>query len=483
MANLDDAPPDSSKRPADLARIIAEQQRLRDRQDELEIELRRSRKDEKDDDDKDGDKDGDKDKDAKDGDKADAKDGKDGKDEEKKPPLKERLGKEFHEHPVRSIGIVVVGLLLVVGGLGWYLHSRNYEDTDDAQIDADISAVSPRVNGTIAAVYVVDNQPVHAGDLLAEMDARDLDAALAQAKANLQQAEAQLKADKPSIPITTVTSKTSISTSTSDVATASAEFASSQRDLAKAQADIEQAEANERYAEVERGRIARLAAVGAVAISQSDQRMTQAQTATANVEAAQQSALAARHKIDEQRAKLAAAQDRLEQSRANAPRQVEQSEAQVALREAMVAASRAQYEQAQLNRSYARILAPVDGVVGKKNVNIGDRVAPGQQLVAITQTTNLWVTANYRETQLRKMNPGQKTTVRVDALGLDFTGTVESMPGATGSRYSLLPPENATGNFVKVVQRLPVRIRLDPGQPGYDRLVPGMSVEPNVKLK
>ncbi len=457
--------PDLQRRvPAPELGVLREEQlRLRQRQDDLERQLREQAK-------------------KKDDDKGD--DEKDGKEDEKeKPSLKERLKKQWSEHPGRSVAILVAVVLLLVGGLLYYLHTRTYEETDDAQIDADMSAVSPRVSGTVTAVYVVENQEVHTGDLIAELDGRDLDAALAQARAGLQQAEAQLKAEKPSVPLTSTTAETKISTTGEDVATSAAELAGAERDLAKAQAEVERAEANQRLAVLEEGRIGRLAAVGAVAVTQSDQRITAAQTATASVIAARQAVGAARSRIAEQRAKLSSAKSRLEQARTDAPQKLEASKATVTLREAMVASARAQLDQAELNRSYARIVAPVDGIVGKKNVNVGERVAPGQQLLAITQMKNMWVTANYRETQLRKMNPGQKTVVYVDALGLDFRGSVESLPGATGAKYSLLPPENATGNYVKVVQRLPVRIKLDPDQPGHERLRPGMSVEPKVTLR
>jgi len=226
----------------------------------------------------------------------------------------------------------------------------------------------------------------------------------------------------------------------------------------------------------------RLAQIGAVAPSQSDQRTSQAEVAAANVEAMRKAADAAQKKVDEQRARVASAQRKAEQASQNDPKQIASRQAQVKLREAAVAAAQAQVRQAELNLSYVHVVAPVDGIVGKKSVQIGDRVQPGQALVAVTRTDNVWVTANYRETQLEKIHPRQKVIVHVDALDLDFSGEVDRMPGASGARYSLLPPENATGNYVKVVQRLPVRVHLDGNQKGFERLRPGMSVEPNVTL-
>jgi membrane fusion protein (multidrug efflux system) len=338
------------------------------------------------------------------------------------------------------------------------------------------------VNGTVVAVYFADNQIVHAGDLIAELDARDYDVALAQARAQLAQAEAQLASERPGVPITDVTNQTNVSTTQEDVASAFAELESAERDAERARATVDQAEATARYAELEKQRAARLVASGAIAVSLSDQRASTADAASASLEAQRQAARASDEKVADQRARLLAARRRREEARQNAPRQLESRRALVAQREAAVEAARAQVEQAELNRSYARIIAPVDGIIGSKSVNVGDRVAPGQQLLAITQVHDVWVTANFRETQVEKMHPGQTAKIYVDALGLDFRGSVESMPGATGSRYSLLPPENATGNYVKVVQRLPVRIRIDPKQKGYERLRPGMSVEPKVSL-
>jgi membrane fusion protein (multidrug efflux system) len=173
----------------------------------------------------------------------------------------------------------------------------------------------------------------------------------------------------------------------------------------------------------------------------------------------------------------------LEEVRANGPRQVAARRANLAMRKANVELAKALVVQAELNRSYATVRAPVAGIVGKKTVNVGDRVAPGQELLAISPTDDLWVTANFRETQLEKIRVGQRVEITVDAVGKIFTGGVESLGGATGARYSVLPPENATGNYVKVVQRIPVRVRLDPGQPGFERLREGMSVEPTVTLK
>jgi membrane fusion protein (multidrug efflux system) len=214
-----------------------------------------------------------------------------------------------------------------------------------------------------------------------------------------------------------------------------------------------------------------------------DTRTNQAAAARANVEALRQALSAARERVTQQEAHVAAAQSHLVEVRSNAPRQVESRRASILARQASLDLARAQLRQAQLNLSYTKIVAPIDGIAGRKSVGLGDRVAPGQQLLAISQLDPLWVTANFRETQLRNMRAGQPADIHVDALDQDLRGTVESIGGATGSRFSVLPPENASGNYVKVVQRIPVRIRLLPGQRGLDRLRPGMSVEPTVRIK
>jgi len=192
---------------------------------------------------------------------------------------------------------------------------------------------------------------------------------------------------------------------------------------------------------------------------------------------------AARKHVEQRVAKVQQAQARFGEARENAPRQLVAREAGVSVRQANLELARAQLRQAQLNLGYAKVTAPVAGIIGKRSVNVGDRVQPGQQLMSLTQNGELWVTANFRETQVERMKPGQAVSVHVDALDRDYDGSVESFAGATGSRFSLLPPENATGNYVKVVQRLPVRIGLKPGQPDMERLRPGMSAEPKVRVR
>jgi membrane fusion protein (multidrug efflux system) len=365
---------------------------------------------------------------------------------------------------------IIAGVaVLLAGGSGWWGYARQFEDTDDAQTDANISAVSPRVSGTVIAVHVVDNQSVKAGDSLVELDANDLEVAVAQAKAALAQAEAAYQAESPSVSITETSNRASLSA-------ADAERANSEADLEAGQRELDQAGASNRFAQQQLERAKKLLASGALSQAEFDQSLSAA-------DATQAQEKAARKHVDQRRARLFTARARLQETRLNTPRQLVVREAEVEARRSSRELARAQLKQAELNLSYARIVAPVSGIVGKKTVNVGDRVQPGQQLLALTQTDDIWITANFRETQIENLRIGQTASVHVDAIGRDYRGVVESFGGATGSRYSLLPPENASGNYVKVVQRLPVRIRLEPGQPAIDRLRPGMSVEPKVRVR
>ena len=365
---------------------------------------------------------------------------------------------------------VGVGLAVVaVAGLLWWLHARKFEDTDDAQVDGYITAVSPRVTGTVSRVLVEDNQTVKQGDLLVELDTADLEVALAQARAAVAQAQAGVAAEQPVVSITATSNRATVQSAEDEVANAEAELEAVRREL-------DQALATNRFAQQQKERAAQLLASNTVPQAEFDQRSSAADVALAAVASAQK-------RVDQRRARLQTAQARLVEARANAPRQLVAREAGLSVRQANLELARAQLRQAQLNLGYGNVVAPVDGIIGKRSVNVGDRVQPGQQLMSLTQNGELWVTANFRETQIERMKQGQQASVHVDAIHRDYDGVVESFAGATGSRYSLLPPENATGNYVKVVQRIPVRIKLQPGQPEMERLRPGMSAEPKVRVR
>jgi membrane fusion protein, multidrug efflux system len=285
------------------------------------------------------------------------------------------------------------------------------------------------------------------------------------------------------VPITETSNRASESSARADLTSSVAGLAAARADIQQQTAALLQAEANDRTAEVENVRATKLFQAGVVTASDYDNHVDTAAATAAAAMATRHSLAAAVARERENAAKVEAARVHLDEVTTNAPRQVASHRATVAVRKANLEVARAELAQAELNRRYATVLAPVGGIIGKKSVNVGDRVSPGQELMALSDTNDLWVTANFRETQLERMRIGQPARVHVDALGLDLKGVVESLGGATGSRYSVLPPENATGNYVKVVQRIPVRIHIDPSQAGYERLRPGMSVEPKVDLR
>jgi membrane fusion protein, multidrug efflux system len=385
--------------------------------------------------------------------------------------------------PNRRPILIALVLAVAVGAVAYSLYARRFETTDDAQIDGNISNVSPRTSGNVSAVFVSENQPIKQGDVLAEVDPADLQIAVAQARAQVAQAQAQLEAEDPTVPITQTANQSAVATAHSDVAAAQAALSAARKDVEQLTAQLAQAAANNRTAQLEKERSEKLVAQGAVSQSDYDTRLNTATANAASVDALRQSLAAARDRVTQQEAQLGALQSHAAEVTSNAPRQVATRQASVAMRQAELELAKAQLAQAERNLSYAKIVAPIGGIVAKKSIAVGDHVAPGQLVIAISQTDSLWITANYRETQLERMHTGQPADVHVDAIDADLHGTIESVGGATGSRLSVLPPENASGNYVKVVQRIPVRIALDPGQPGLDRLRIGMSVEPKVTVR
>ena len=389
---------------------------------------------------------------------------------------------ERKPHTLRKILLIIVALVLAAAGLEWWLYNRQFETTDDAQVDGHINAITARISGTVTAVYVEENQFVQAGQLVADLDPRDYHVALQLAQSQLAQAQAQSQAELPNVPVTEVTTRTTVATSSSDVVNAEAAVAAADHNYQAALAKVREAEANNIKAQADVERYRPLAAKDEVPREQFDQVIANAGALAATVAANRASAEAAQRQVDQARAQLTQAQHRAAQARENAPHEVDIQKANVAVRQAGAQTAQAQVDQARLNLSYAQIRTPVRGIVAKRTAEVGQHVEPGQQIVLVTQIDDLWVTANFKETQLRRMQPGQSVRLHVDALKKDFDAYVESMPAASGAVTSLLPPENATGNFVKVVQRLPVRIRFKPGQDGLDRLRPGMSVEPKVRV-
>ena len=399
---------------------------------------------------------------------------------ERKP--RKSLGRRIREHPIKLLVFLIILVAAAIGGHRFWLYLESYESTDDAQIDGDIYAVTSRIAGTIKAVYVEDNQQVKEGQLLVELDPRDFDVALEQAKAALAESRTQIAIARPSVPITSTTTETTLSTAASDIAGARAALAAAQRDYESAVANVRTAEADNVKAQADLARYKLLVAKDEISQQQYDQAEAAAKSSASTVDAKKATAEAAARTIEQQQSRLEEAQTKQVEAQQNRPQQIAIQNATVESRQATAQREQALTDQAALNLSYTKIFAPVDGVIGKKNAEPGQQVSAGQQLMADVPLNNLWVTANFKETQLKKMRPGQRATIHVDAYERDYEGYVESLAGASGARFSLLPPENATGNYVKVVQRLPVRIRLKPGEDKEHLLRPGMSVDPKVWL-
>lgn len=417
-------------------------------------------------------KDGD---DKKDGDKKDGKD--------KKPPLKDRVGKWIKDHPIGTFAILLGVLLLIIAVIWLLIYLGSYEETDDAFVEGHTDPISARINGFVTGVYVENTYHVKKGQLLVQLDPRDYQVAKEQSAAQLGQAQANVAAQLPNVPITATTQSTEVVNAQQSVDSAAANVLATQERYRSAIADLQQAEANRDNAEREEERYRALVVKEEVSREQYDQQATNARAQAAVVSARGQTADATAKQVTQAQASLKQAQAQLKSAQANLPRQIAVQHAQLAERQASAQQAKAQGDQAELNYEYTRIYAPEDGIIGDKNVQLSTQVTPGQEMFALTQTNDLWVEANFKETEVQKMRPGQSVTIHVDALSLDFEGYVEALPGGTGAIYSLLPPENATGNYVKVVQRLPVRIRFKPGQQGAERLASGMSVEPKVWVK
>ena len=379
--------------------------------------------------------------------------------------------------------IVAIALVVLVGvGLGWYLYSRQFEETDDAQVDGHLNPIAARVDGTIRSVYVDDNAVVGSGQILIELDPADNQVALDQARAQFDQATAQLGASHPNLPITQISNHADVISQKAQVTNAEAALSAAQHDFDAALARLKEAEATNERDQASFHRYQILYEKKEVSRADYDQYRATA-AAQAQTVAANRSSLASAQKTVEQRAaQLDQQREKLDQAQRSAPLQVAIRAADIKSQEANREAAQANLDKATLSLSYCRIVAPIGGIVAQRSAEIGARVSAGQQLLMVVQTNDLWVTANFKETQLARMRPGQPVRIYVDALKKDFQGYVESLPAITGSRASVLPPENATGNYVKVVQRLPVRIRLNRDQKDLGKLRPGMSVGPKVHL-
>jgi membrane fusion protein (multidrug efflux system) len=386
----------------------------------------------------------------------------------------------------RKFIVIAVIILLVIGASFFYWRSTFTEDTDDAQVDGDLYQVSSRVTGQVIKVYVDDNQTVQAGQAIAEIDPRDYQVALEQAQANLASSQAAAIQATVNVPIINVNVNTSVDTTSSDVQGSTAAVDQARKQEAAAEARVTAAKANATKSHLDVERYTPLVQKDVISKQQYDAAVAADASNQAAVLEAEATQIANQAMVTQAIQKLSQSRYQAAQSVKTGPNQVKAQQAKANAAMADVKQAQAKVDQAALNLGYTHITAPTAGIVNKKNVQVGANVSIGQDLLTIIPLTNLWVTANFKETQLSRMRPGQDVTIKVDALGgRKFHGKVTQIGGATGSRLSLFPPENATGNYVKVVQRLPVRIDFTNLQQenGDYALRPGLSVTPDVEVK
>jgi len=377
--------------------------------------------------------------------------------------------------------LVAGGLLLLIASLLLWRYLSSYESTDDAQVDVHLYPVSARISGYVIKVNVDDNQYVEKGTVLVEIDPKDYEVAVAQAQASLANGEATARSLNITVPITSVSTESQLSASGSDVENAKAGVLAAQKQLSAAHAQVEQAEASDVKLQDDVQRYKLLVDKKEIADQIYDQAVSAAKASTASIAALKANEAAGEDGVRQAEARLAAANANF-RSAQTGPQQVSSTRARAQAAIADVEQKRAILEQAKLNLQYTRVVAPISGAVNK-TVVVGLNVQPGQQLLTVVPLDDVWITANFKETQLRHMKVGQKVNVKVDSNGRTYQGHVDSVAGATGPLFSLLPPENATGNYVKIVQRIPVKIVLEPGE-NKDRLLrPGMNVEPKVSLR
>jgi membrane fusion protein (multidrug efflux system) len=392
----------------------------------------------------------------------------------------------FQKHPAAKPVVFLVALVAIVL-VGWFWwESRQWEDTDDAQIDGHIYPISARVSGQVIKVNYDDGQVVHKGDVLVVIDPTDYTVALERARADYQDSQAQAQAARYGVPVSSVGSFSQIRSASADMASAQAGVAAAEKQAEAAQSQIIEAQADAVKLNTDVERYRQLLGKREISQQQFDAATAAATAANATVKAREASLLAAQAQVKQAESRIEQANAELKNAQVT-PKTVAATQAKAESADAQALRYKAALDQAQLNLSYTTIVAPVDGVVGKRSVQVGSNVAVGQDLMAVVPMRDVWVTANFKETQLAHMRPGQPVKIKVDTYGSrKWDGHVSNIGGATGAIYSLLPPENATGNYVKVVQRIPVRIDFDGNdKPDFNKdglLRPGMSVLPDVRV-
>ena len=382
----------------------------------------------------------------------------------------------------RKRWIVLVSIiLLVVGGVFLWRYVSGFESTDDAQVDVHLYPVSARISGYIDRVNVKDNEWVNSGSTLVEIDPKDYEVALARTQATLETSEAAARGSNIDVPVSSVDTSSQLKFASSDIDNAEAAIQAAEKRVAAAHARVLEAQAENVKAQDDVSRYHLLLAKEEVPKQVYDHAYAAAATDVAAIAAAEADEAAALQTVQEAHSRLTEAEARYEDAQAG-PQRVASTRDKALSAVADVRQKEAAVEQARLNLGYTKILAPITGEVTKKVV-VGLNVEPGEQLLTVVPLDQVWITANFKETQLKLMRVGQKATIELDSNGRTYTGHVDSIAGATGPIFSLLPPENATGNYVKIVQRVPVKIVLEPGENRDHQLRPGMNVEAKVYLR
>jgi membrane fusion protein (multidrug efflux system) len=380
------------------------------------------------------------------------------------------------------MALILGAIVVVVAGFFLWRYFTSYESTDDAQIDGHLNSISARVSGHVVKLLVDDNQYVAPGAALVQIDPKDYQVALDRAQAYYADSLAAAQAAQVNVPLTNVNTTSQESSAHADVENARAGIAAARQQYDAANAQLAQAEANNVKAQNDLVRYKQLVDKQEISQQQYDQAIASAKASAASVDAARAGAAAAQQQVTQAQSKLAQAQANLRAAQ-TVPQQMAVTRSKAQSAEAQAERYKAELEQAQLNLQYTTIFAPVSGAVTQRSVEVGQNVSVGQELMKIVNLDDIWVTANFKETQLQHMKVGQPVTISVDATGKEYKGHVQSIAGASGSITSLLPPENATGNYVKVVQRIPVKIIFDAGETREHVLRPGMSVEPKVWIR
>jgi len=393
------------------------------------------------------------------------------------PPPVDYPSRRSRKHWIVIAAVVVV----LAGGIFLWHYLSGFESTDDAQVDVHLYPVSARISGYVQAVHVGDNQWVQEGATLVEIDPQDYQVAVAKAQADLKTAEAAARALNIDVPISSVDTDSELKFTSSDIENAKAAIAAGEKQVAAAQARILEAQAQDVKAQDDVQRYHLLLVKDEVPKQTYDYAIAAAQTGTAAVAAAKAEEASAEQNVDEARSRLIETIARNESARAG-PQRVASTRARALSAAADVAQKKAELDQAELNLGYTKISAPVSGEVTKKVV-VGLNVEPGEQMLTVVPLDRVWITANFKETQLRHMRPGQRVQISCDSNGRSYQGRVDSIAGATGPTFSLLPPENATGNYVKIVQRIPVKVVLEAGENRDHQLRPGMNVEAKVYVQ